>query len=117
MAGAYLATRIAPKTVEGRRRKRASEVKRSASLTIESIRDLPPNTACPAEGVAFGEKLSPEMEPKYWIFLGTHWMNLDFYNKTMVDDPKHYKHVAYPARVRKEAGFVRAWGTKSSGGE
>lgn len=74
----------------------------------------PPHSTCPSQGVSFDSKLCDSLQASYWLFLGTHWMNLDYYNKIMVDDAKHHKLVAYPVRLRKEAGFMRAWGVSET---
>lgn len=87
--------------------------KQSSNPTTDDL--SPPNSTCPSTGISFDSKLSDSLQASHWIFVGTHWMDLDYYNKIMVEDSKHHKFVAYPVRLRKEAGFMRAWGL--GGGE
>ena len=75
-------------------------------------RRLPRASRCPRGG-AFGSGQHTH-EDDVWVFFGNHFANEGFYNKIMAqDDPENEFHIAYPARLRARAGFMRAWGLQS----
>ena len=77
-------------------------------------RQLPAPSACSSRGVVFQGKLA-NANPTDWVFLGNHFINLDFYNENVAGKenvskfPK-YDGVCYPVRIKKSAGFMRVWG-------
>jgi hypothetical protein len=76
---------------------------------------LPKDTQCPKEGVVFEGKIPSCMEPKVWVFIANHCVNLEFFNKIMFDthdDGSYHKTISFPVRLRAEGGFLRAWGLR-----
>ena len=80
---------------------------------------LPPPSECPPEGVQFKNRLPAEGEKaSVWIFHWNHFVNLDFFNKQMLDGLPVWElpQNAYPARMRASAGYRREWSIRGGVG-
>jgi hypothetical protein len=130
LIGSYLANRrarrkrrLSSSSADEDNNKDNTEEESNAKLSTNTVTSiaitLPANTQCPKEGVFFHGKIPDCMEPKVWVFIANHCVNLEFYNKIMFDaddDVSYHKTISFPARLRAEAGFLRAWGIHDKSG-